>query len=155
MRPPDKTGPAARAWLRALPAVQAVPDWEATLRFWYVDAPHAHPFWHWYVVSCISLRPLPGVRPAALQYPEATHEMMILALNPDSDPPPGPDVEKLDHLVSIDFVGQFHGVTDDQAAAICDEAIDRICDGTLSPDQDFRQYWKMWLQAVVERKMRG
>lgn len=46
------------------------------------------------------------------------------------------------HVLSpLNFAAQFIAENDDAAAARIRDAVQRICDGTLSPDDDFRWQW--------------
>lgn len=67
----------------------AVPDTEAaaeTVCHWLLRAPQAHPLWAQYMMTCVRLRDLPGWPPPHRQFPEATHELFVVALNPEHGP---------------------------------------------------------------------
>ncbi len=150
-RAPDLEGPAARAWLVA-PPNGGPPDWSAGLGAWLVNAPGAHPFWAWWRVDVIHLRPITGVRPAHKGYPDAEFEFLIVALDPDK---PLCEVDgdlngpPCSFLTPIDVVEQFHGVTDQQASRICRDAVNAIAAGRLSPDQDYRAIWREVIRNTV------
>ncbi len=98
---------------------------------------------------------MPEAPPAFKQYPEAEYELMIVSLNPDSDPP-DPDLpESLDFLTPIDLQFHFDGVSDEQALEITEMAIHAIVEGKMSPDQDFRNVWKETLTNTLAHYKQG
>lgn len=171
MREPDKTG-IARAWkIEQTPELIAahIESWGSPPAgvgpSWIVNGPY-HPFWAWWHVACISLADIEGIPPAHRQYPEAEFEIMCLSLNPD---PKGegcypPDIAALEagdtkhglpgYLTPPDWIVHFHGVTADQAAAICELAVDHIVAGQ-SCDSDFREHWKLAITKTVEHYLLG
>jgi hypothetical protein len=153
MRDPDTTGPCGRAWLyRASPDAKP----HASISQWLVNRPGAHPYWQWWTVSVVHLRDLPGLKPAKKHYPEAEYEFMIFSIDPEQRPDPEPDDPRgYPHLVPLDVVVQFHGVTDRDAERICQSAISAIMNGLLSPDQDYRQAWKESIRATVSHFAAG
>lgn len=114
---------------------------KAAVAGWLVEAPWAHPLWHSYYVTLIHLRPVDGLGDPIIHLPAATHELTVFALDP---------VAPRDNLVErgaaallspVNFAAQL--ICDSDAAAMADAAaaIQRICDGTLSPDTDFLSQW--------------
>lgn len=152
-RPPDATGPHGSAW-----RINAQPrdtDQTACLAQWLVHVPDAHPFWPYYAVSVVHLRPIPGVREAHLDYPDAEYELMVIAC----DPTYHPSIEKADAgelhwLTPLNVREQFHGLTDAQAAQIAEGAAKAIITGLLPAEPDdspgAREAWHDTIQATVE-----
>jgi hypothetical protein len=154
MREPDVTGPAGKAWIMTAAASQ--PDHQAHLESWLLQVPGAHPLWQHWVMALVHLRDVPGVKPAHRQYPEAEHELLILSLDPGH--PANPDLaagERLHFLTPPDLVHQFHGLTDDRARQLGTMAVRAICNGHLSPDQDFRSVWRTVIDATVAHYRQG
>jgi hypothetical protein len=148
MRAADRKGLVAEAWLSR--AVPERPQQEASLVQWVVKGPF-HPAWEYWVLAVISLEEIPGAPSAHKKYPEAEYELMIVSLNPECYPP-DPDVaDGLDFLLPIDLIYQFDGVSDAQAMEIASLAVQAICDGRISPDQDFRSVWEKALDATVRK----
>lgn len=58
------------------------PEFSATVQHWLITAPNYHPMWDQYVMVCLRLCDLPDQPPAFKKFPEATHEIMIVALDP-------------------------------------------------------------------------
>ena len=139
---PDLEGIAGKAWkieTKDNPARNpAVPE-GLTVASWIVYAPHSHPIWPYVLIACISLRDVPGVPPATIRLPGATHEVFVYALNPDSYPP---DMEgQLQIMRPVNYVGQFIADSDDTAVNRIWVAVNEVVDGTLNPDEDGRQQW--------------
>lgn len=64
------------------------PHGEATIGCYVLRLPHAHPFWHHYMLFGIHLRPIEGVEDAELHFEGATHQVNVHALDPNFDPGP-------------------------------------------------------------------
>jgi hypothetical protein len=123
-----------------------------------------HPLWSWWQVSVITLEDVPGFPPANKQYPEAQWEFSVTSLNAG----PGCDRKTVDidaiergdrkatpgFLTPQDVVVQFHAVTRDQAAQVCEHAVDAIVAGQ-SCDSDHRQWWQGAVTKTVEHYVLG
>lgn len=155
---PDHVGQAARAWRVDLSKiVHPTPDTTATLASWFVNAPGAHLCWSWWVVSVIHLRPIPGVRPAHITRPNAMHELIVFAQDPDHalPDPRSPRLEDFRALSPIDVSEQFMVPNDADAAALCEQLVKGCCDGRLSPDQDYRRLWAAYIQGGAQHVRAG
>lgn len=95
-------------------AAPAKPDQTVNLKAWLMYLPRQHPFWSHYMLGVIHLRPINGVRPANKLSPEATHEIVVCALDPNRLPNPD-DLNSLMPLTPINYSIQFSGLTDEQA----------------------------------------
>jgi len=61
-------------------------DHPAILAAWLITAPVWHPLWSQYMLAVITLADTPGVPPAVKDHPDNTHELAVLAMNPDRGP---------------------------------------------------------------------
>lgn len=137
---PAMVGKSAKAW--ALAIKPTLPAHAATVAHWLIRSPHFHPAWDRWVVIVVHLRDMPGVKPASKQYQKATHELIIMALDPEQEPfDPGTPPAPIKFLTPPDVVVQFHVERDADANKMCDLAVRAICDGKASPDSDYRSYW--------------
>jgi hypothetical protein len=154
MREPDFKGAFGTLWRVAKPdpAKLERPDHEASLGVWLLTVPSAHPMWHSYALAVISLRDIPGVPPASKQYSEATHELLLMALDPGVSLPDPDDALhfKLAYLTPPNLVEQFHGVTDEQAVQIGELLARSFIDGHANPDTDARSHTRRVLRNTVE-----
>jgi hypothetical protein len=131
------TGPHGKAWVPRLKHTR--PDHAASVSNWIVEAPWAHPIWHSYIIGCVHLREIEGVKPATIVHEGATHEIVVFALDPDHrvdlDQPPR-------RLTPANYVGQWQAASDAAAAELVEKCVRAICHGSLSPDTDFRRHWE-------------
>lgn len=153
MRPPDWQGVGGRAWL--IPNKSDVPDHQATIAGWLVNAPGCHPFWSWWTVHVIHLRDIRGVKPAHKRYPEAEYEFVILAIHPDHPADPDHPEKGYHYLTPANVVEQFHGVTDRDAGRFAELAVRSILDGRMSPDQDYRSAWRATVKDTIAHFREG
>jgi hypothetical protein len=131
---------------------------DAGVDVWLVEAEWAHPVWHSYLISLIHLRPTPGLLLPKIYVPCATHELVLYALQPDGDR----DRVLVDGLGSwckcmspVNFCAQIVEVTDDLARQRIREAVELICQGSLSPDTDYLGQWcVMFGDGMVKRGAR-
>lgn len=145
-RAPDLQGVVGRAWIIPLSAVKTTADHEATLECYLLDVPGVHAFWHRWALYVIHLREVPGqTKPAHITLPGATHELMILSIDPDWSP----DFAKralgfeggIPFLSPPDVVQQFIVRDDADARQLAGLCVRCIVDGMASPDQDWRRWW--------------
>ena len=159
MRSPDLDGPAGRAWrLRDVAEGEGLPDWQGTVALWLVEAPGRHPFWSWWSMAAIHLRPIPGTKPAHVGREGATHEFLWAALDPARSPPLAQlegKLEPLPWLTPFDLVHQVVGISDLQAGSVLVDAVRAVVTGGASPDSDFRSWWKDCLDATVAHYLAG
>jgi hypothetical protein len=141
-RAPDLIGTRGRAWKTDISAIaRRFPDGppaELTPCGWIVEAAWAHPVWHSYAVTCIALRKHPQWKEAAIHLPDATHSVIVIALNPDHKRPLNDAVY---FLIPVNFCGQWIAESDEAAVQKIEETVRLIIEGQLSPDTDFRRQW--------------
>jgi len=97
---------------------------------WFIECvPHLHPLWNHYKVVCVSLKESPDLPAPYKQFPEATHELIVVALHRDEKPTyDNPDSHRI--LTPVNYTYQFTA-TDEQAKEICKEAARRFSKGEL------------------------
>jgi hypothetical protein len=108
---------------------------------WLIEAPWAHPLWHSYVLSLVSLRPVEGQPPPVCYFDGATHEMMLMALDPDEPRQPMFDEMAFEVLMPANFGAQMIVETDAEATAKVAAAVAMIAKGELNPDTDAIAQW--------------
>ena len=145
---PDLAGEGGRAWA-IVPSETA----GAAVACWLVEAPWAHPAWHSYVVSLISLRPIPGLPDAVIYLFGATHEVVVQALDARAPRQCGIDnPRQFAALDPINFGAQFIAADDEAATGRVLAAVLLILEGVLSPDTDFRPHW---IRLFGDNMMKG
>lgn len=141
-RPPDHVGSHGEAWL-----INAPGDSTTTCARRVLRCEWAHPMWEYWLVSSVHLRDVPDHRPATLQFPGATHEVLIAALNPDHPLPTGAGTARL--LQPLDVVQHVTLDDDSQAVDLTKLVVEACCAGRMSPDSDFRRAWETVLTSTA------
>lgn len=119
-------------------------DHATDLGSWLINYPGAHPFWEYWMLTCVTLADVPGVPPAKKHFPEATHELLILAI----DPKWSVQLEDfmgggtMPFLSPTDVVYQAQLPSDDLAVHLMELTAKDIVNRGSSPDQDYRTRWK-------------
>lgn len=158
---PTHAGRFGRAWSVPLiaPEDRPVPDYRGTVACWMLDVPGAHPLWNMYSLCVLHLRAIEGVRPAIVRVAGATHELMILALDPERALPSlealGRCEAPLRWLSPIDVMQQFIVKNDAQAERVGELAVRAIVAGVLSPDQDHRRAWEIAVRETAAHVLDG
>jgi hypothetical protein len=130
--------------------VPKTPAQAANLASWPIEAPGQSPAWSHYLLSVAHLRPMPGVDPPAKQFPEAEHEILLVALDPAIGPR-ADDQETWHHLIPANAAVQFGGATDEEAVRVLDLAAKAVCDGVLPAEPAFpRRGQEVWKRAIQE-----
>jgi len=143
-RKPDIVGTQGRAWEWKLDTAQR----PAMVSTWLLDAPSAHPMWKSYLVAIVHLRAIDGAPPAKIHEPGATHEVVVMALNPDHEPnpdKPGP----IAYLSPANLVSQVTLGSDHAGKMLVRRLVEAFCIGELSPDTDWWQHQLRWLERTV------
>lgn len=144
--------------LPSMPPREGMPEQVATLSHWFVHAPAAHPLWPQYLFFCVHLRDVEGQsRPPFRRWPDASHELLLLALNPELGPwAPETFAEKMlaPRAVSAwlsppNVVEQLRAATDPQAVELTVLLAHALVDGhvPIEPD-DVRNGRARWREVI-------
>lgn len=128
----------------------------AGLDAWIITAPHWHPVWSQYNLGVVSLADIPGAPPAKLQRPGVTHELSVVALNPEHGPydalvlPAG----GLTFLTPVNIAEQFTA-TDEQARRLAFLCARAVVDGVLCPEtgdapERIRAAWRSSVHQTLD-----
>lgn len=146
MREPEFAGVAGRAWKR-LPTAS-----ETTLAHYLVHAPASHPVWPWYMLAIVHLRPVEGLPPAHKQFSDASHELLVLAIDPKCYPP-DPDLagdKAYPYLHPINSATQVGALQDEDAKKLLELTVRAIVDGRLNPDTDGRRQLEETIRKTAQ-----
>lgn len=138
---PDRTGHHGRAWQCSHPDDAQSP---ASIAAWLVHPSRAHPDWSYWLIGAIALDPARGVDRHALQFAEATHELAIVALNPEH---PLPDPVRWQDAAYVEppeikCQVELPARTGDHAARnMVVMMVRAIIEQGMSPDGCNRNYW--------------
>lgn len=144
-----------------LPA-PARPDWNAALAAWLIYAPWAHPLWQYYQLAVVHLRHIDGVKPAVLRTPDAAHELMVVALDPQRIPAAGLTAADCVNahpgfLLPVSLCEQFEGTTDAEMVRLAELCAHACARATLSPEPNYlqREGWRVSLWRTLEHIRHG
>lgn len=132
----------------------------ATLDSWVIDAPMWHPLWSQYFLGVITLAPVPGVRPAHKDRPDATHELMVMTLNPERGPYDASAVGapgSLGFLTPGNIAEQFRVAADDHAVELAGLCVKAVVIGLLSPEtadapELIREAWRQAIHTTLDHR---
>lgn len=147
------------------------PGCEATVFHWLVSAPPFHPMWSQYIVSAVDLTTqLPKLPPVIIDFKGATHEVLILALDPTESTSWTPEAlrefategnPKYGHLPYLTPVNIHQQVTatDDELLRLAPFLMEAIVKRGLTPETSdapdkVREMWREALEQGLEH-MRG
>lgn len=152
---PTFSGQGGKAWrARLLPVGQrGKPDADATVGVFIVHQPRAHPFWDYWCVSLIHLREIDGTPIAHKDWPEATHEFMVMALQPGR-PLPALDITpdwKPHYLTPFDLVRQVQVSSDVAALSLLGRFVQLTVSGHMALDSDFRSTNEQFLTREASK----
>lgn len=146
-------GPAGKATeLINEPAPGDPPDWQASVAIWFLDCPNQSPGWRHFILGCVHLRPIEGVKTALVNEPGATHEIILYALDPATHPEPlNPDT--WGRLEPLNLIQQIIVPSDGLASEILDSCAQQVVDGYLwaeAPLSGQSEPWKTQLLILAE-----
>ena len=148
---PIASGPSGMAWVVTAEPVEKAQT--ARIESWLLYLPRQHPHWDYYQLGIVSLKDIEGVEPAHKLYPEAEYELIMFALSSDKKPIPS-DMESMIPLLPLNFVGQFHGVTPEEAQRVGEGIMRHLLDGKLLAEPEgirgARQLWQDNLEYIVQ-----
>lgn len=123
----------------------------ATVKAWFLRLPGHHPFWDCYMLSIASLRDMPDVEPAKKWFAEATHEIILVALNPDYDPHP----EKRETWAMLRPINYAHQVaaTDEAAINACEIVIGMFEAGSIPAEPQGWQGAREVFAHVIDNRI--
>lgn len=171
MRPTLRTYRGAWGSAHELPMVpprDGMREQEATLAHWFIASPPAHPIWPHYTFCCVHLRDVEGqTRAPTLQFPDASHEILLIALNPKLGPWSAENViEKMlaprteaAWLTPLNLAEQLHNATDAQAVALTLMLARAMVDGMVPIEPadvpGGRDRWRRVIAATMEHLQTG
>lgn len=123
---------------------------QATIACWWLDCPGQSPLWRHYVLAVVHLRPIEGQEhDPVVTVPHATHELMVVALDPDRNPDPE-DTDTWGFLRPTNVVEQVQ-LPDDQAAAqLAHDAAYGVVHGVLWAEPPLSGQVEPWRTSLVK-----
>jgi len=131
------------------------PDQTATIAAWIMQCPGWSPAWDKFLLCCVHLRQIEGVKPAVFTMQGATHEIMLVALDPTYAADPD-DIfsDKTRILHPINIVQQFIVNNDDQAIELTKNVAMACIQGILPIEpqgiRGAREYWESTILTTAQ-----
>lgn len=152
-------GPYGRAVSVPLPDI---PEAAESVCTWLLTAPKYHPAWTQYLMAVVRLTDHPDFPPPRRQFEGATHELIVVTLNPEHGPYTpenmrryyqGPEAGRLPVLTPLNIAHQIEG-TDEEARHLAAYAAWGVTAGVLCPETDgaseyVREGWKVSLVKTL------
>lgn len=152
----DVSGPYGKAeWI---PFDRTDPRAAETVTSYLVTAPGYHPAWDRYLLLVVRLRDdVPGFPPPIRQFDGATHELTIMALNPDGQYIRDKVTECMANGSGLRFLEpqslslQFIA-TDEEMDDLAEWACIGICQMAMSPEKvhNYADHKSMWLGSMTK-----
>ena len=138
-----------------------LPGADTTVCWWLLSGLRWHPLWNQFALVVVHLRPTHGTPPPRLHFPGATHELLVMALNPERGPRTPTDLAANGlgpnaWLTPLDVVHQFEA-TDTEMQTLAGMLAEACVQGWLTPStDDARQALReMWLTVCVKTLAHG
>lgn len=125
------------------------PDWQATLGLWFLTCPGQSPGWENYVLSVIHLRPIDGVPPAHIRVAGATHEVMVVAIDPEYSPVPT-DPSSWHFLWPLNVEEQVHLPNDQAAKQLIEDSARAVTIGVLPAEPGLAGAVEPWRTTLIK-----
>lgn len=134
------------------------PSAAETVCSWILTHPQGHPLWSQYLLCVVRLTDNPDFPPPVRQFQGATHELLVVALNPDKGPYAPDNMDRfldgtLPFLTPVNIAHQIEG-TDDEASMLATYAAWGVTVGALWPEtadapSRVRAQWKSSLVKTL------
>lgn len=125
------------------------PDQLATVTAWFLHCPGQSPAWEHYLLATVHLRPIEEVKPAVINVPGATHEVLLLALDPAKDPVPTDNLS-WSYLRPYNLVEQVEVPDDDAARSLLRMCTQAVVDGVLWAEPPLSGQKEPWRTSLLK-----
>lgn len=125
------------------------PAQAATVAMWFLRCPGQSPAWDRYGLAVVHLRVLPGVPPAHIVVPCATHKVILGAYDPQADPQPT-DPESWHMLRPINVCEQIELPSDEDAADLLRRCAHAVVAGVLPAEPPLSGQIEPWRSALIK-----
>lgn len=116
-----------------------IPEAGQSVDHWLLTAPSYHPLWSQYVMAVVRLDDVPGFPAPKRQFDDATHELLVVALNPHAGPQTAATMAEhartgaMPYLTPINYADQFTA-TDEEMRQLASWAAWGVVNGVLNPE---------------------
>lgn len=124
-------------------------DNDATVACWLLHCPGQSPAWAHYLLSAVHLRAVVGGHEAEVRVPGATHEVLLLALDPEKSPVPD-NPASWAWLLPLNVQEQVQLGSDDQAADLVESCVRAMLAGNLPAEPALAGAVEPWRTVLVK-----
>lgn len=129
---------------------------------WLLYAPDAHPMWAFHLLYAVHLRAQEGLGEPYKEFPDATHEIGVISLNPENQPYTEESYTEILrtkgprelYLTPFDALVQV-SASDEQAKRVTAYAARSAAYGALIPDSDYREHWDRAIKDTLQHEQTG
>lgn len=124
------------------------PAASAALSTWFLQCPRQSPAWEHYTLNVVHLREAPGVTPPVITVPGATHEILVVALDPETKPT-ADDPQSWAFLWPVNVREQFTVDDDEDAIELAKMAAQAVVNGLLPAEPALAGAVEPWRTAII------
>jgi len=122
----------------------------ATVACWWLDCPGQSPAWRHYLLAVVHLRPIDGQEhDPVITVPGATHEVMVVALNPEANPDPE-DTATWWFLRPHNVMEQIELPDDEAAIQLAEHAAHAVVKGVLWAEPPLSGQVEPWRTSILK-----
>lgn len=121
---------------------------QATVAAWWLECPGEAPLWSKYLLAVVHLRPVDGI-PANVVVPGATHELLVVALNPERDPR-AVDPDSWEYLLPPNVTEQVELPDDNAAKQLASHAAQAVVAGILWAEPPLSGQVEPWRTSLIK-----
>lgn len=121
---------------------------KGTLSTYFIEAGGQNPFWHCYTLHILTLADHPKLPPAHKQFPSATHEIILAALDPTAHPWPG-SIRSWKMLHPLNLVEQVELPSDEAARELLRSCAAGVVQGHLWAEPGLSGAVEPWRTVLV------
>lgn len=123
--------------------------WQAGIADWFLHCPGQSPAWDHYRMGIVHLRPVEGSLTPYLQFPTATHELLMGALDPRYKPRPE-KMKRWKYLRPLNIVQQMQLPDDEAARELLKQCAQAVVDGILPAEPMFSGQQEPWRTTLIK-----
>jgi hypothetical protein len=115
---------------------------------WFLTCPGQSPAWSNFQLSAVHLRAEAGLPAPVVHVKNATHEVLLFALNPDANPVRD-DVETWQPMRPLNLAEQIQVPSDQAAAALLELTAQAVVDGLLWAEPPLSGQFEPWRSTLA------
>lgn len=143
------TGPFGEATELAL-STSGDPRREGDIAIWLLHCPNQSPAWCHFMLSCLHLRPIAADPEPNIYVAGATHEIVLVAIDPATNPSPTSSYWEWNYLPSTNMWEQIQVPNDEAAVELTSLAAQAVVDGYLWAEPPLSGQKEPWHTVLAD-----